>query len=281
MSAWIRVFPRRTSYTPIDDMAFVGEPPLPIFLPKALGVMVSVTFTWDIPRARELAGAWSQYYTKVVTGGPAYIPSDVLPFLPGFFVKEGITFTSRGCPNKCAWCLVPEREGGLYPLPEVAPGHIIGDNNFLACPKEHRLKVYAMLNRQKKAAVFSGGLQASLVTEEIASELRDIRIAEVFLAADTEASLKPLERAVKQLQWLKRRQLRCYVLIGFNDETIEKAWKRLESVWEIGCLPFAQLYRAPMEKQDSYSQEWRALAREWSRPAAMITNHIERAMGGE
>lgn len=42
----IRVFPYRTSFTPDDEMAFVGYPPL--FMPgtRETPVHVSVTFTW-------------------------------------------------------------------------------------------------------------------------------------------------------------------------------------------------------------------------------------------
>ena len=48
----VRVFPRRTSATPTDDLAFVGDPPL--FLPEADEVHVSCTFTWDRAEARRL-----------------------------------------------------------------------------------------------------------------------------------------------------------------------------------------------------------------------------------
>jgi len=44
----IRVFARRTSMTPTDELAFCDEPPL-FDLPE-LPVRVSVAFTWDIPR---------------------------------------------------------------------------------------------------------------------------------------------------------------------------------------------------------------------------------------
>ena len=66
----IRVFPRRTKWTPTDDMAFVGDPPM--MRPDADEVHVSCTFTWDIPEARRLFHAWKQYYGRVDVGGPAF-----------------------------------------------------------------------------------------------------------------------------------------------------------------------------------------------------------------
>ena len=51
----IRVFPRRTKWTPDDELAFVGDPPL--FRPKERVVNISVTFTWDLPEANRLQRA--------------------------------------------------------------------------------------------------------------------------------------------------------------------------------------------------------------------------------
>jgi hypothetical protein len=42
----IRVFPCRTSYTPDDDMVFIGEPP-PLLIPPHDEVHISCVFTWD------------------------------------------------------------------------------------------------------------------------------------------------------------------------------------------------------------------------------------------
>ncbi len=58
---------------------------------------------------------------------------------------------------------------------------------------------------------------------------------------------------------------RCFVMIGFN-ETLEQAEARLEWVYGLGFLPFAQLYQPEQRKR--YPRDWRALARKWSRPAA-------------
>jgi len=257
--------------TPSDELAFVGDPPL--FLPEADEVHVSVTFTWDIEEGYRLKEAWSQYYDNVKIGGPA-IDGEGDEFTPGMYVRHGVTFTSRGCPNNCPWCLVK----GPLRLLEIKPGYIIQDNNFLATPKWHREKVYAMLRQQRHAAVFSGGLEARRVTDEIAEELQSIRISAVFLAADSKPALKPLERAVQKLSFLTRNQLRCYVLIGYGDETIEEALERLEAVWDIGCLPFAQLYQPP-DHYIEYPREWKQLALEWCRPAITKYLHADHSKG--
>lgn len=95
----LRVFPKRTSYTPTDDLAFVGMPPMAQFIPEHDEVHVSCTFTWDMDECEDLAYQWEGATNKPVKlGGPAYhSPTD--DFTPGLYVKKGIIFTSRGCNN--------------------------------------------------------------------------------------------------------------------------------------------------------------------------------------
>lgn len=266
----IRVFPRKTSMTPDDPMAFVGYPQL--WRPDGDKVHVSVTFTWDIAEGKRLAEAWGQYYSAVRLGGPA-LDDPGNEFEPGLYVKPGIVFTSRGCPNRCSWCFVPKREGKLRLL-DIKSGWIVQDNNLLATPHAHQECVYTMLKAQQKAAVFSGGLEAARVDDWVSEQLRGLRIKTVFLAADTKSALPALRQAVDKLAFLGRNsnKLRCYVMIGYDGETIDQAETRLEAVWQAGCLPFAQLYRAP-DQEIQYSKKWRDLARTWSRPAAIRATH--------
>jgi len=256
--------------TPNDLFAFVGDPPL--WRPQADEVHVSVTFTWDIEEGYRLQEAWAQYYPVVRIGGPAINGSKHNgEFVPGLYVKEGVTFTSRGCNFSCPWCLAWRREGFLRTL-AIQPGWIVQDNNLLQTPNKHQEQVFTMLRAQKWAVSFPGGLHSRLVNDWVAEQLSTLRIKGVFLAADRRCDLDPLREAVQKLSFLKRRQLRCYALLAFGGETIAEAKERLEAVWEIGCLPFAQLYQ-PEDRFIKYSPEWRALARKWSRPALMFADH--------
>lgn len=261
----IRVFPRATNMTPKDDpYVFIGDPPL--WRPEADEVHVSVTFTWDIKEGKRLQEAWAQYYPNVLIGGPAMWdkPNN---FVPGFYVKQGTTFTSRGCNHNCPWCLAWQVEGKLRTIP-IVPGHVIQDNNLLQCPASHRREVFRMLSLQHRAFSFLGGLDARLITDEIADELRALRIHQVFLAADTEGALKPLKKAIKKLSFLPRQKLRCYVLLAYKNETMEQVEMRLRKVWELGAMPFAQLYQPP-DRYIEYERDWKQFARRWQRPAIM------------
>ena len=237
----IRVFPRRTSYTPADAYAFVGDPPL--WRPEADEVHISCCFSWDIAETERLHRAWEQYYPgRVYSGGPVWNSDG--DFVPGLYVRQGVTITSRGCNNRCPWCLVPEREGKFRTLP-ITPGYIIQDNNLLQAPKGHLEQVFAMLKSQRRAAIFAGGLDARLVSDWVAGELRGLRIGQVFLACDTEEAIIPLRKALAKLSFLPREKLRCYVLCAFGGEAVEQARARLEEVWEAGAMPFCQNYQPP------------------------------------
>lgn len=262
MVMMIRVFPRHTNLTPTDSYAFVGDPPM--IRPSADEVHVSCSFTWDKLRAEYLAKAWGQYY-EVKLGGPAY-DDPCNGFQAGQYVKKGVTFTSRGCNNQCSWCLVWRREGKLRELP-IQEGNIIQDNNLLQCSHAHLQQVLDMLRGQRQIG-FSGGLDARLITENIAEELRGLRIKQVFLACDTRESIKPLQRALQRLS-IPRQKVRCYVLLKFNpNETISEATERMIEVWHAGAMPFAQLYQ-PSDEWIEYPREWKRFARAWSRPPAM------------
>lgn len=260
----LRVFPHRTSFTPDDALAFVGDPPM--IRPEVDEVHVSMTFSWDYPEAQRLAQAWRQYYPHTYMGGPV-LRSVNDDFTPGLYVRSGVVFTSRGCNHRCPWCLVPQREGTLKLLP-IQEGHIIQDNNLLQTPREHQAQVYAMLKRQRKAATFSGGLEAALIDDWVAGQLSELRIDQVFLSCDTDAALKPLGKALGRLSFLKRGKLRVYVLLGFNGGSLEDGVRRLEAVWQLGAMPHVQLWQ-PVEHWINYPSDWKQIARLWTRPAIM------------
>lgn len=268
----IRVFPRRTHWTPDDDFAFYGPPPalFPI-ADRSTPVHVSVTFTWDKPRAEELAKDWARFYDDVKIGGPAY-DSYAGEFESGMYLKEGCTITSRGCPKKCGWCDVPRREGAMRLL-RVSPGWIVQDNNLLACPKHHADEVFEMLRNQKRRIFFNGGLDKHFLKDWHIPLFDSISIGEMWFACDRFQDLEDLERIAPMLAHIPLRKLRCYTMIGYGGETLREAQYRCERVLELGFMPFSQLYQENEIK--AYPKEWRDLNRKWARPAAYMSKKGE------
>lgn len=267
----IRVFPRKTSYTPVDRMAFVGEPP-GLFIPPHDEVNISCAFTWDMDYVEYLKFLWEGVTDKPVkVGGPAY-HSPATDFVPGMYVRDGITFTSRGCNNNCPWCGVRQIEGTLKELP-IYPGNIIQDNNFLQCSRQHKDKVFDML-RTQSGICFRGGLEPDLIDDHFISNVTSLRIKELWLACDTDAALHTFKKACQRLvdAGYSRHHIHCYSLIGHDMEREEA---RNREIWNAGAMPFSQLERDFTRQKTQYPKEWRDFERLWQRPAAMRSHMKE------
>lgn len=66
----LRVFPRRTKATPVDDMAYIGSPDLFAAGKEPDEIHISVSFTWDLPEAERLYRQW-RVIAPTKIGGPA------------------------------------------------------------------------------------------------------------------------------------------------------------------------------------------------------------------
>lgn len=257
----IRVFPRRTNATPDDEDVRIGT--TPALWDEADEVHISVAFTWDIPWAEWAAVQW-KCVAPVKVGGPAFNEPGG-NFVPGMYMKKGYVITSRGCPNRCWFCQVPRREGfTLRELP-VADGWIVTDDNLLACSSGHIDKVFAMLKGQPHRPRFTGGLEAKLLTPEMAGRLKELNPERMFFAYDTPDDLEPLQQAGRYLQsagFTRESHIpRCYVLVGYKSDTVAKAEVRIKQTWEAGFMPMAMLYR---DKKGERSPSWKAFQRQWA-----------------
>ena len=274
-----RVFPRRTRATPTDELAFTDIPPL-LSMPEVDEVHVSVAFTYDMPRAEWLAKQWEAVGVPVHIGGPA-INEPGGDFIPGRYLKQGYVITSRGCPNRCWFCNVPKREGyQLRELPIVNGWNIL-DDNLLACSDRHIMDVFEMLERQQEKPAFTGGLEAKLLKQWHVQELRKLKPRQMYFAYDTPDDYVPLVEAGKLLLengfTRASHTLCCYVLIGYQDDTFEKAEKRLVDTVKAGFIPYAMLYR---DDSGTANIEWRKFQRSWVRPEIVATK-VKQILGGK
>lgn len=260
MKKVIRVFPRKTNATPTDKYVRVNC--FPTMFDEADEVHVSVSFTYDMRKAEQLYNAWATVApTKI--GGPAFNkPSG--EFIPGMYLKDGYTITSRGCPNNCWFCSVWKREPTLIEL-EIKDGWNILDDNLLACSDDHICKVFGMLKRQDHRPRFTGGLEAKILTKKYAKMILDSKPETAYFAYDTPDDYEHLINAggiFKDLGYNRNSKfLCCYVLIGYPKDTFDIAEKRLRQAWEHGFLPMAMLYK---NKKGDRPREWIKFARQWA-----------------
>jgi len=258
----IRAFPRRTAATPDDPLAYIGYPDL---FAEADKVMISVTFTWDIPEAEKMVKAWSTI-APVEIGGAAYNEPGG-EFIPGLFLKQGYVITSRGCNNRCWFCNVPKREGYTLRELEIKDGWNIVDDNLLACSDSHIRQVFNMLSKQKHRPRFTGGLEAALLQVWHAELLAQSKAEMMYFAYDTPNDYEPLRRASSILYdvgVLPSHRVGVYCLIGYPNDSFEKAERRLNQIVDLGMMPFAMLYR---DHDGKYNRDWRKFQRVWARPS--------------
>lgn len=260
-----RVFPRKTKATPTDPLAYYGLPPL-LDLPDITEVHISVTFTYDIPRAEELAYQWELTGVPVKVGGPAY-DDPAGDFTPGMYLREGYTITSRGCNNNCWFCMARQREGKLREL-KIQPGWDILDNNLLQCSEQHIRDVFEMLKDQPHKPKFTGGLEAKELKEWHCDLLRESNPERLYFAYDTPDDYEPLLLAGKMLREAgftpNSHILSCYNLVGYRGDTFDKAQERMERTIRAGFMPYAMLYR---DKEGETDATWARFQRVWLRPA--------------
>ncbi len=265
----IRVFPRRTKATPDDELARFGPPGL---FDRADVVHISVTFTYDKPAAERLAEQWHKI-APVMIGGVAYGDRG-LDFKPGKYIKQGYTFTSRGCPRRCWFCSVWHAWPEPMPILPLREGWNILDDNLLACPRSHVEAVFAMLRRQGRRIEFTGGLEARSLEDYQVGLLADLKPRpNCFFAYDPGDPFETLENAARRMlsAGFTRRshRLRCYVLIGYPKDSFAGAEKRLRDMVRIGFTPMAMLWRPekPSQQRWAPSADWRGFQRRWARPA--------------
>lgn len=264
----IRIFPRKTNATPIDENVVINR--APGFFDEADEIKISVSFTWDIPVAEKLYSQW-RHVAKCEIGGPAF-GSLSGEFTPGMFLKNGYVITSRGCNNHCWFCSVWKREPNIKEL-EIKSGWIIQDDNLLGCSDQHIKAVFEMLKNQKNPIQFTGGIEAKLLKPWHIDLLQSINLKQLFCAYDTPDDLEPLFQAGKLLSdaniSFQNRKARCYVLIGYPGDSFEKALKRIKETVTAGFFPFAMLWR---NEDGIVNNDWKKFQREWANPIITASN---------
>ena len=266
----IRVFPSKTRATPVDDLVRINKPPG--LFDEADQIHISVLFSWNRKRTDELAYQWKQV-APVQIGGPGTGMRGEA-FEPGMYVKQGYTITSRGCPNKCWFCSVWKRDGDTREL-SIHDGYNVIDDNLLACSRSHIEAVFKMLKKQKKPIEFTGGFEAKRLKQWHIDLLKTIQLSQVWFAYDTPDDLPSLIKAGAMLSQSGisitktgniSHKARCYCLIGYPNDTKDKADLRLRTAYELGFLPMAMLYR---NEKGNTDYEWRRFQKFWARPASI------------
>ena len=128
---------------------------------------------------------------EVEKGGTGYdlqktLPEEIDRMQPDYSLypqvdgRTAYGFLTRGCPNRCRWCVVPKKEGNIAPymdVDEIAAGGrtdlILMDNNVLA--SGYGLRQIEKIVRMGYRVDFKQGMDARLVTDDIARLLARVK----------------------------------------------------------------------------------------------------------
>ena len=128
---------------------------------------------------------------KVIYGGSGYDISSKLPdcaeyLVPDYSIYPKINddtaygYLTRGCPNKCKWCIVPIKEGYIHPYMDVemvANGRnklILMDNNILGAGDYAKEQLETIIKKRYKID-FNQAIDARLVDDDYAELLAKVK----------------------------------------------------------------------------------------------------------
>jgi len=197
------------------------------------------------PEAEDLMPAW-----------------DLIPEWDG-----SIMFASRGCVRKCGFCSVPKLEGrpqafkyGIRDL--IWPGHsrvILWDNNILG--NANWRAIFDELAEIGLEVDFNQGLDARLITDEVAQKLSRLRFYNVRIAYDYKGVGPYVKKALERLQavGIPRRRVVVYTLYNYIDDP-ENFKTRVEEILTWGAVSYPMRFEplTSLTKNAYVSPRWTA-----------------------
>ena len=210
---------------------------------------------------------------EVIRGGTGYdinskLPEEIDRLQPDYSIYPHVPkntaygFLTRGCPNKCKWCVVPKKEGLIRPYMDVDQIAIDGrttlilmDNNILAAGSYAVEQLTKIIERGYKVD-FNQALDARLVTEEYAQLLARIKWVDrrIRFGCDTPQQIKECERAMTLINGYGFTGQ--YFLYTMLNDNFKECYSRVHYWWErnheirksktqAAIYPYAQPYRDP------------------------------------
>lgn len=211
---------------------------------------------------------------QIIKGGTGYDINSRLPDVidrtqPDYLIYPAIPsdtaygFLTRGCPNKCRWCVVPRKEGAIVPYMDVDEIAIEGrtklvlmDNNFLAAGEYAHQQLDKIIERGYRVD-FNQALDARLVDDAFAQKLAKVKWLDknrIRFGCDTWAQVEECERAMEMIisygfhgefflyTMLNDNMQECYNRIHYWWDRLQEQREKHASNW---VYAYAQPYRDP------------------------------------
>jgi len=176
--------------------------------------------------------------SDTIKGGTGYnviskLPKEIDDMFPDYSIYPNcdyaIGFLTRGCPNNCDWCCVPEKEGDIHPyrtwqqlIREDTKKLVLMDNNILAC--DHGIQQLKSLSESDISIDLNQGMDIRLVTEEIVQIFRKLNwIKYIRFSCDAKGRLPYFDRVFGWFEkyGVARSKVFIYVIVRKNIQDAE------------------------------------------------------------
>lgn len=225
----------------------------------------------------------------IIKGGTGYyirsqLPDKIDRLQPDYSIYPNIPnntaygFLTRGCPNKCHWCVVPRKEGKIRPYMDVDEIAIEGrnhlvlmDNNILAAGDYAKKQLQKIIDR-KYHVDFNQACDARLVTDDFARLMAKVKWINrrIRFGCDTDRQIEACERAIALINSYGYKGE--YFLYTMLNDNFKECYNRIMYWWEINhrcrkehkpnIYPYAQPYRDPDNPHHSIPQ-WQLDMAKW------------------
>lgn len=223
---------------------------------------------------------------STIKGGTGYglfneLPEDIDRMFPDYSIYPScdyaIGFITRGCPNKCQWCYVPQKEGKIHPYrtwqelvrPDTKKLTLM-DNNILACP--HGIEQLRQLAETDYRLDINQAMSVFLITSETAEILARCKWQRyIRFSVDQKNQIEGMYRAADLLaeRGIPNSKLFIYCLItdDLDDDLLRiYAMRKLRSATLYG-MPYKDQRKGIMPKRWQnimaqkyiYSGQWRKM----------------------
>lgn len=221
-----------------------------------------------------------------IKGGTGYglfneLPDEIDRMFPDYSIYPNcdyaIGFLTRGCPNKCPWCYVPQKEGKIRPYrtwQELVRSDTkkltLMDNNILACP--HGIEQLRELAETDYRIDINQAMSVFLITPETADVLARCKWQKyIRFSVDKKSQIDGMYRAAALLSERGVPNSKLFVYCLITDDLQDDlnriyAMRKLKSVTIYG-MPYKDMRKGIMPKEWQnvmaqkyiYSGQWRKI----------------------
>jgi len=195
-----------------------------------------------------------------IKGGTGYglyteLPSEIDNQFPDYSIYPecdyAIGYITRGCPNRCGWCVVPVKEGTIRPyahwrdiMRHDTNKLVLMDNNVLAC--EYGIQQLAELVQTDYKIDLNQGMDARLVNERIADIIASLKwIKYIRFSCDQIPQVEAIENVAAMLEQRGTKPSRLFVYMLVTKD-LENADYRVQRLKQLNISIYAQAERNPV-----------------------------------